>query len=128
MRNLIASLILGSLLAGCMLNPMNLLGGGGGPSVNANTQAGKTNSQTLGNSTNTDQEISLQTLEGNLNQSNDKNKVSTDSVENININEIPPWVLILLVLGWLAPSPQEMGRGLLTLIATLRRKKDGSTT
>tara|TARA_Y100000015_G_scaffold41703_1_gene48146 strand:+ start:687 stop:1022 length:336 start_codon:yes stop_codon:yes gene_type:complete len=109
-----------------MLNPMNLLGGGSGPSVNANTQAGKTNSQTLGNSTNTDQEISLQTLEGNLNQSNDKNKVSTDSVENININEIPPWVLILLVLGWLAPSPQEMGRGLLTLIATLRRKKDGS--
>jgi hypothetical protein len=110
-----------------MLNPMNLLGGGGGPSVNANTQAGKTNSQTVGNSTNTDQEIRLQTLEGNLNQSNDKNKVSTDSVENININEIPPWVLILLVLGWLAPSPQEMGRGLLTLIATLRGKKNGST-
>jgi len=49
-------------------------------------------------------------------------------VENININEIPPWVLILLVLGWLAPSPQEMGRGLLTLIATLRGKKNGSTT
>tara|TARA_R100000908_G_C3626367_1_gene69373 strand:- start:33 stop:368 length:336 start_codon:yes stop_codon:yes gene_type:complete len=111
-----------------MLNPMNLLGGGGGPSVNANVQAGKTNSQTIGTTNNTDQEVSVQTLEGNLNQSNDKNKVSTENVGNININEIPPWVLILLVLGWLAPSPQEMGRGLLTLIATLRRKKDGSTT
>jgi len=128
MRNLIASLILGSLLAGCMLNPMNLLGGGGGPSVNANVQAGKTNSQTIGTTNNTDQEVSVQTLEGNLNQSNDKNKVSTENVGNININEIPPWVLILLVLGWLAPSPQEMGRGLLTLISTLRRKNDGSTT
>lgn len=128
MRNLIASLILGSLLAGCMLNPLNLLGGGGGPSVNANVQAGKTNSQTIGTTNNTDQEVSVQTLEGNLNQSNDKNKVSTENVGNININEIPPWVLILLVLGWLAPSPQEMGRGLLTLIATLRRKNDGSTT
>ena len=111
-----------------MLNPMNLLGGGSGPSVNANVQAGKTNSQTIGTTNNTDQEVSVQTLEGNLNQSNDKNKVSTENVGNININEIPPWVLILLVLGWLAPSPQEMGRGLLTLIATLRRKKDGSTT
>ena len=128
MRNLIASLILGSLLSGCMLNPMNLLGGGGGPSVNANVQAGKTNSQTIGTTNNTDQEVSVQTLEGNLNQSNDKNKVSTENVGNININEIPPWVLILLVLGWLAPSPQEMGRGLLTLISTLRRKNDGSTT
>jgi len=128
MRNLIASLILGSLLAGCMLNPLNLLGGGGGPSVNANVQAGKTNSQTIGTTNNTDQEVSVQTLEGNLNQSNDKNKVSTENVGNININEIPPWVLILLVLGWLAPSPQEMGRGLLTLISTLRRKNDGSTT
>ena len=107
---------------------MNLLGGGGGPSVNANTQAGKTNSQTIGTTNNTDQEVSVQTLEGNLNQSNDKNKVSTENVGNININEIPPWVLILLVLGWLAPSPQEMGRGLLTLISTLRRKNDGSTT
>lgn len=128
MRNLIASLILGSLLAGCMLNPLNLLGGGSGPSVNANVQAGKTNSQTIGTTNNTDQEVSVQTLEGNLNQSNDKNKVSTENVGNININEIPPWVLILLVLGWLAPSPQEMGRGLLTLISTLRRKNDGSTT
>ena len=107
---------------------MNLLGGGGGPSVNANVQTGKTNSQTLGTTNNTDQEVSVQTLEGNLNQSNDKNKVSTENVGNININEIPPWVLILLVLGWLAPSPQEMGRGLLTLISTLRRKNDGSTT
>ena len=128
MRNLIASLILGSLLAGCILNPLNLLGGGSGPSVNANVQAGKTNSQTIGTTNNTDQEVSVQTLEGNLNQSNDKNKVSTENVGNININEIPPWVLILLVLGWLAPSPQEMGRGLLTLISTLRRKNDGSTT
>ena len=33
--------------------------------------------------------------------------------ETINIDQsIPPWVLIALVLGWLAPSPSEMGRGL----------------
>ena len=119
-------LVLPLFLSGCSQIPSFLLGGGGGPNVAANVQAGKTNSQTVGTTSNSDQEVVVETLTGDLKQSNDTNKVNTDSVENININEIPPWVLILLVLGWLAPSPQEMGRGLLTLIATLRRKSDGS--
>jgi hypothetical protein len=119
-------LVLALFLSGCSQIPSFLLGGGGGPNVAANVQAGKTNSQTVGTTNNSDQEVVVETLTGDLKQSNDTNKVNTDSVENININEIPPWVLILLVLGWLAPSPQEMGRGLLTLISTLRRKSDGS--
>ena len=119
-------LVLTLFLSGCSQIPSFLMGGGGGPNVAANVQAGKTNSQTVGTTNNSDQEVVVDTLTGDLKQSNDTNKVNTDSVENININEIPPWVLILLVLGWLAPSPQEMGRGLLTLIATLRRKSDGS--
>ena len=121
-------LVLALFLSGCSQIPSFLMGGGGGPNVAANVQAGKTNSQTVGTTNNSDQEVVVETLTGDLKQSNDTNKVNTDSVENININEIPPWVLILLVLGWLAPSPQEMGRGLLTLIATLRRKSDGSET
>ena len=119
-------LVLALFLSGCSQIPSFLMGGGGGPNVAANVQAGKTNSQTVVTTSNSDQEVGVETLTGYLKQSNDTNKVNTDSVENININEIPPWVLILLVLGWLAPSPQEMGRGLLTLIATLRRKSDGS--
>ena len=119
-------LVLALFLSGCSQIPSFLMGGGGGPNVAANVQAGQTNSQTVGTTNNSDQEVVVETLTGDLKQSNDTNKVNTDSVENININEIPPWVLILLVLGWLAPSPQEMGRGLLTLIATLRRKSDGS--
>ena len=119
-------LVLALFLSGCSQIPSFLMGGGGGPNVAANVQAEKTNSQTVGTTSNSDQEVVVETLTGDLKQSNDTNKVNTDSVENININEIPPWVLILLVLGWLAPSPQEMGRGLLTLISTLRRKSDGS--
>lgn len=43
--------------------------------------------------------------------------------ETINIdNSIPPWVLITLVLGWLAPSPSEMGRGFLSMLASLKRR------
>lgn len=41
--------------------------------------------------------------------------------ETVNIDQsIPPWVLIALVLGWLAPSPSEMGRGLLAMMSSLR--------
>ena len=45
------------------------------------------------------------------------------NADTVNIdNSIPPWVLIALVLGWLAPSPQEMGRGLLAMFAAFRKK------
>ena len=41
--------------------------------------------------------------------------------ETVNIDQsIPPWVLIALVLGWLAPSPSEMGRGLMSMLVSLR--------
>lgn len=124
-RTLLTILLI-TLTSSCSQIPSFLFGGGGGPNVAANVQAGKTNSQTVGTTNNSEQEVVVESLTGDLKQSNDTNKVSTDTVENININEIPPWVLILLVLGWLAPSPQEMGRGVIILIAALRGKIDGS--
>ena len=43
--------------------------------------------------------------------------------ETVNIDQsIPPWVLIALVLGWLAPSPSEMGRGLMSMLVSLRSR------
>jgi hypothetical protein len=43
--------------------------------------------------------------------------------ETVNIDQsIPPWVLIALVLGWLAPSPSEIGRGFMSMLASLRRR------
>ena len=124
-RTLLTILLI-TLTSSCSQIPSFLFGSGGGPNVAANVQAGKTNSQTVGTTNNSEQEVVVESLTGDLKQSNDTNKVSTDTVENININEIPPWVLILLVLGWLAPSPQEMGRGVIILIAALRGKIDGS--
>lgn len=93
-----------------------LLGGGSGTNVAANTQIGKTNSQTIGTTKNTEQKIVVETLTGEIEQSNDDNKVSAKSVDNLTINEIPPWVILLLVLGWMLPTPQEMGRGLLKIL------------
>jgi len=123
LRLLLITLTLTSLLASCSgSGPLSLLTGGG-PNVAANVQAGKTNNQTLGTSESTEQVIKVETLEGVVEQSNDENKVSTETVENININEIPAWVILLLILGWLLPSPSEIWRGFLSLIRTVLGKE-----
>jgi len=42
--------------------------------------------------------------------------------DTVNINQqIPMWVIIALVIGWLAPSPSEMGRGLSNLLFRRRQ-------
>jgi hypothetical protein len=47
--------------------------------------------------------------------------------ETVNIDQtIPPWVLVALVLGWIAPSPNEIVRGFYNLIAVLRGKENGN--
>jgi len=107
----------------CSQIPSFLGLGGGGTNVAANTQLGQTNNQTVGTSESTTQEIKVEKLEGTVEQSNDDNKVNTDIVENLNINEIPPWVILLLILGWLLPSPNEMWNGFLRMIRVIRGKE-----
>jgi hypothetical protein len=100
-----------SLVAACGSLPMKLLTGGG-PNVAANTQVAKVANQTLGSSVATgDQKV--EKIEGHHNrveqvQSQD-NKVKTESVEKVVINEVPPWVILLLLVGWLLPTPQDIG-------------------
>jgi cell division inhibitor SulA len=88
---------------------------GGGPNVAANVQAGKTNSQTLGTTRITEQKTNngdIQSVEA---------KVSAEEVEKVVVNEVQPWVVLLLILGWLLPSPNEIGRWITNLF---KRKKD----
>lgn len=88
-------------LAGCSsLSPLSLLTGGG-PNVAANTQIGKTNNQGVNVST-TAPQIRPEAPVDTINQTN-------------NNTEIDPLLLLLLILGWLAPSPNEIGRGILRL-------------
>lgn len=92
------------LSAGCSQIPSFLLGGGG-PSVAANVQAGKTNSQTIGASNNISPTIRNSTIDS-VDQSNTTN------------NELPSWVwtvgLLLLVVGWCTDTPG-------TILKNLRR-------
>lgn len=101
------------LMAGCSGTPLSLLTGGG-PNVAANTQLGETNQQVLGTSETT--KVDVKDVQGTVQVSNDKNEVSTDSGSVIvNKTEIDPLLLILLVLGWLLPSPQEIARGFINI-------------
>ena len=53
-------------------------------------------------------------------------EVETGKVENLDIinTNIPPWVMLLLILGWLLPTPTEMVRGFMNFILTLFGRKD----
>lgn len=105
------------LTAGCSGTPLSLLTGGG-PNVAANTQAGKTNSQTIGTSSVTEQKL-VRPQARKIQQTADNNKVKADNVQTVVVNEIPVWVVLLLILGWLLPSPNEIGR---SVINAFRKK------
>jgi len=101
------------LMAGCSGSPLSLLTGGG-PNVAANVQAGKTNSQTVGTTNVTEQKL-VRPKARNIRQTADTNQVRSDSVETVVVNEVPVWVVLLLILGWLLPSPNEIGRWIRSL-------------
>lgn len=93
----------------CGKIPLGVLGGG--TNVAANTQVGKENYQ--GVTTSIDKSVKPEVKsEGPIDTVDQSNNTTNNT-------EIDPLMLILLILGWLAPSPQEMGRGILSLF---RRK------
>lgn len=101
---------------------------GGGTNVAANTQIGKTNTQTIGTTKVQESRTEFtDTVVENFEQTQEQdNTVKTDSVENLTINEIPPWVILLLILGWLLPSPGEMVRQIIQVVRELKGKRNGN--
>lgn len=86
--------------------------GGGGPNVAANGQAGKTNAQVLGASKITDQKL-VRPQARTIEQSAGETGIRTERVETITVrNEAPPWVWLLVILGWLMPSPGQISAAL----------------
>ena len=84
----------------------------GGTNVAANTQIGKENNQGV----NTSIDRSVRPV---LRPEGPVETVQQDN-STTNISEVDPLLLILLVLGWLAPSPSEIGRGILKLFRRRR--------
>ena len=102
-------LVLTLFLSGCGLSTLMSLGGSGGPTVNSNAQIGAENRQ------------SAVSIEETTSVGRDivTKEIETGMVEKLNIQNIPPWVMILLLLGWLLPTPTEMGRGILNFVLLL---------
>lgn len=99
MKLLALTLVL--LLAGCGGGPLSLLTGGG-PNVAANVQAGKENTQ---------QVVANQTrTEAGRDVVQQSSPVVADNIQEVTIQQTPIWMLVLLILGWLLPSPNEIAR------------------
>jgi len=92
---------------------------GGGPNVAANTQLGKTNSQTLGTTNNVAPTVSVRpnSRVDTIDQRNTTTRVSSDAVETVVVNEYPLWLILVfgVLCGFLIPSPGEIARGILSL-------------
>jgi hypothetical protein len=91
-----------TLLGSCsQLNPLSFLSGG--TNVAANTQLGKENNQTVGVVSNTRPQMRIEA------------PVETVIQDTSTNTEVDPLMLLLLIAGWLAPSPGEIGRGFIGL-------------
>jgi len=115
-------LVLTLFLSGCGLSTLMSLGGSDGPTVNSNAQVGKENKQaviTYEDETNT-------SAGRDVIQTEVIKEVETGKVENLDIinTNIPPWVMLLLILGWLLPTPTEIARGFVNFVLTLFGRKD----
>ncbi len=110
-------------LSSCSGLPLGLLTGGGGTNAAANVQAGKTNNQTVGMSEQTSQEIKVETVQGTIQQSKDSNSVRTERVENLTINQIPVWAILLILLGWILPTPQQMAKEVMQWFGFAKHKQ-----
>lgn len=97
---------------------------GGGTNVAANTQIGKTNNQTIGTTQTVAPSVSVRpnARVDNIDQSVTDTKVSTDRVESLTINEIPPWVILFALIGWLLPTPAQMASSIANFVLLLFRK------
>jgi len=105
-------LVLALLLSGCGISSL-IPFGGGGTNVAANTQVGQENYQ--GVTTSVDKSVRpVLRPEGPVETVQQDNSTTNNT-------EIDPLMLILLVLGWLAPSPNEIARGIRNLFT---RKQD----
>jgi hypothetical protein len=109
-RLLLLLLVLTST-ASCSSGALGILTGGG-PNVAANTQAGKTNSQTIGTTNNISPSVSDSQVD-KVDQRVVTTRVASDKVDVVTVNETPPWLVIALVVWsiflWQLPSPSQIG-------------------
>ena len=96
MRHKVAALIIVALFTtGCgPINPIDFIMGSSGPEINATAVVGE-------NVDNTNATLAVESAGDDI------------DAGTVNISNADPLLVLLLVLGWLLPSPAEIGNGLL---------------
>jgi len=121
-------LLLVLFLSSCGLSTLLPLGGSGGPTVNSNAQIGKENKQAVV----TYEEETVTSAGRDVITTEVIKEVEAGPIEKLLISNqnIPPWVMLLLILGWLLPTPTEIGRGIMNFILALfgRKMYNGKST
>lgn len=82
------------------------------PMVNTNAQVGKENSQNVGQNYRFGDQISSSPATKVEQSQGQVIRVKTETVEKVVVNEMPIWVIVALVIGFLLPSPNEIGRNI----------------
>lgn len=96
---LLLLLVWTATLSSCTKLPLPM----GGTNVAANTQLGQQNTQTVGTST------AITTKADQISEvNNGSNKVRSDNVETVVVNEYPIWLIIAFVIAVLMDSPVRM--------------------
>ena len=109
-------LISALFLSSCTTGPLSLLTGGG-PNVAANVQAGAENTQqAVANQNETNAGRDIVSSEKHVEAS----RVETVTITN---DRVPPWVLLLGLVGWLLPTPSQMGESIGRAAMWLFRKR-----
>lgn len=101
MRLVALALVL--FLSACGGGPLSLLTGGG-PNVASNAQVGKENTQQV-----VANQVKTEAGRDVVQQSS---PVVAENIKEVTIQQTPMWMLVLLVLGWLMPSPNEIARSI----------------
>ena len=112
-------LVLALLLSSCGLT--SLLPTGSGTNVAANTQLGKENKQAVV----TYEEEETNNAGRDIITTEVLKEVEAGPVDTLKINNtnIPPWVLLVLLLGWVLPTPTQIGRAMYNLVSAPFRRK-----
>jgi len=112
-------LVLILLLSSCGFTALNPFSTRGGPTVNANVLAGKENTQQVVAQQN-QQDAGRDIVTTEI-----QKEVEAEQVEEIKISHtnIPIWVILLLLLGWLLPTPTQIGNGLANLFLSIFQRK-----
>lgn len=122
MVRVLSSLCLILLLSSCGLTGLPFFSGGGGPTVNSNAQIGKENKQAVV----TYEEEQSNSAGRDVITTEVLKEIETGAVEDLRISNtnIPVWVMLLLILGWLLPTPTQIGQGLYQLVSLPFKRKD----